>query len=215
MVQARTLFLVASAAACAYLVGLVLPSAPLRLVTKAVPVLCLAAWVHGGSRGALARLVVAGLLLSAAGDLLLELGLFLPGLVAFLLAHIAYGAGFLSETRRAALARAIPFALYGVCFDLVLRPRLGPLAMPVLVYTAAICFMMWRAAARIGASRSTPSAPWLGLGGALLFAASDTLIALDRFQGRLPGARYPIIALYWLGQLGIAASVVRRGGPPD
>ncbi len=210
MAQARTLFLVASAAACSYLVGLALPFPLLRLVSKPIPVLCLAAWVFSRGAGTIARFVGTGLLLSAAGDLLLERQLFLPGLAAFLLAHVAYAAGFLSETRRAALVQAIPFALYGACLYAFLMPHLGPLAIPVLVYTVAICFMMWRAAARIGRAPSAPLTAWWGLGGVLLFAASDTLIALDRFHGRLPGARYPIIVLYWLGQLGIAASVVRR-----
>ena len=206
MAYPRALVLVGSAAACAYLVGLALPSAPLRLATKAVPVLCLAAWVHSRSREPLARFVGSGLLLSAAGDVLLELGLFLPGLVAFLLAHVAYAAGFLSETRQAALARAIPFAAYGVGFYLALKPHLGSLAGPVLAYIVAISVMMWRAAARIDSSPKAPLLAWWGLGGVLLFAASDTLIALDRFRGDLPGVRYPIIVLYWLGQLGIAAS---------
>jgi len=206
----RALVLVGSAAACAYLVGLDLPSAPLRLATKAVPVLCLAAWVHSRSREPLARFVGSGLLLSAAGDVLLELGLFLPGLVAFLLAHLAYGAGFLSETRRAALARAIPFALYGVWVYLVLRPHLETAAVPVLAYIVAISAMMWRAAARIGSSPEAPWPAWWGLAGVLLFAASDTLIALERFRGELPAARYLIIVLYWVGQLGIASSVPRR-----
>jgi uncharacterized membrane protein YhhN len=70
--------------------------------------------------------------------------------------------------------------------------------------------MMWRAAARIGASPRGFCAAAIGLAGALLFAASDTLIALDRFHASIPGARYPIIALYWLGQLGLATSVVVR-----
>ena len=66
--------------------------------------------------------------------------------------------------------------------------------------------MLWRAAARVGGPG--PRAAALGLAGALFFAASDTLIALDRFRGHIPGAGHPIIVLYWLGQLGIAASAV-------
>jgi uncharacterized membrane protein YhhN len=62
---------------------------------------------------------------------------------------------------------------------------------------AAIVTMMWRAAARPG-----PTA----LLGAMLFGASDTLIAFDRFHAPLPWARLPIILLYWAGQLLIALS---------
>ena len=41
--------------------------------------------------------------------------------------------------------------------------------------------------------------------GAILFGLSDTLIAFDRFHEPIAGVRYPIILLYWAGQLGIAA----------
>jgi alkenylglycerophosphocholine hydrolase len=207
----RVLLAVGLGAAALYLLGLALPSPPLRLAAKAVPVLCLAAGVASRATGALSRLVVAGLLLSAAGDLLLELGRFLPGLAAFLAAHVAYALAFLSETRRPALGRSIPFALYGIAVFLFLLPGLGAQAGAVLAYTVAICAMLWRAAARVGASGRADGA-WLGLAGALLFAASDTLIALDRFHASLPWARYPIILLYWLGQLGIAASASPRDG---
>ncbi len=46
----------------------------------------------------------------------------------------------------------------------------------------------------------------LGLLGAVSFGASDTLIAFDRFAAPIPGVRWPIMILYWLGQSGIAAS---------
>ena len=40
------------------------------------------------------------------------------------------------------------------------------------------------------------------------FGASDTLIAFNRFAAPIPGVRWPIMILYWLGQSGIAASAV-------
>ena len=48
--------------------------------------------------------------------------------------------------------------------------------------------------------------------GAILFAASDTLIAFDRFHAPIVGVRYPIMLLYWAGQLGIAWPIVGRLG---
>jgi uncharacterized membrane protein YhhN len=193
------------------MVGVALPSPSLRLLTKSLPVLCLAAWVGSRAVGPWGRWLAVGLVLSAAGDLWLERDRFLPGLGAFLLAHVAYALGFSAASRRPALFRALPFALYGAGLYLFLWPP-GPLAVPVLAYTVAICLMMWRAAARIGDPGDACFAASLGLAGALLFAASDTLIALDRFHGSITGARYPIILLYWLGQLGIAGSAVARRG---
>ena len=68
--------------------------------------------------------------------------------------------------------------------------------------------MMWRAAARVGSPGTPALAAALGLAGAVAFGASDTLIAFNRFAAPIPGVRWPIMVLYWLGQSGIAASAV-------
>jgi uncharacterized membrane protein YhhN len=194
-------------AALVFFAALALDLEAVRRGAKPLPALLLAVWVARRRGDALGRLVAAGLLLSACGDLLLDLGLFLPGLVAFLLAHVAYVGAFVSDEPRPALARALPFAAYGVGVFAVLRPGLGDMAVPVGAYVAVICTMMWRAAARVG-GQAPARAAGLGLAGALAFAASDSLIAFDRFHAPIPGARWPIMALYWLGQCGIAASAV-------
>lgn len=199
-------------AALVFFAALALDLEAVRVVTKPLPALLLAVWVARRRGDALGRLVAAGLLLSACGDLLLDLGLFLPGLVAFLLAHVAYVGGFVSDEPRPALARALPFAAYGVGAFALLRRGLGDMTVPVGVYVAVICTMMWRAAARVG-GRPPARAAWLGLAGALAFAASDSLIAFDRFHAPIPGARWPIMVLYWLGQCGIAASAASARRP--
>ena len=206
----RILAVAGGLAAAGYLLGLGSPA--WWLIVKPVPALCLAAWVAGRGRGRGARWFALGLLVSAAGDELLELGrgLFLAGLGAFLLAHLAYTAGFLMENRRPALVRAVPFVLWGALGFLAMRSDLGPVGGPVVVYMAAITAMMWRAAAGVGHDGPPRAHQWLALGGAVLFGASDTLIGLDRFHGPLESARVPIIILYWLGQLGIAAGAVFR-----
>lgn len=200
------------AAAAAFLVGIAVSSAPLRLVAKPIPVLCLAVWAGAAGRGAGARPLCFGLLLSALGDGLLEAspGLFLAGLLAFLGAHVAYTVGFVLETRRASVLRAVPFALWAVLGYLAMRAGLANLHVPVVVYLTAICVMMWRAAATLGHEGPARLHEGLALAGAVLFVMSDTLIGLDHFRAPLAGARVPIILLYWLGQLGIAASTVLR-----
>jgi alkenylglycerophosphocholine hydrolase len=198
--------------ALVYLVGMSAALPTLRLAVKPFPALSLAAWVLLRCPRPVGRLTAGGLVLSALGDVLLETGLFLPGLLAFLSAHLAYVAAFLSSDRRPALGRALPFLAWGIGAFAFLRPGLGLMAVPVAAYVAVICTMMWRAAARVG-SRGTPAlAAAAGLGGAVAFGASDTLIAFDRFAGPVPGARWPIMALYWLGQAGIATAAVRGCG---
>ena len=159
-----------------------------------------------------ARTVGCGLLMSALGDVLLEgPGLFVAGVAAFLLAHVAYTAAFLADERRLRLFRALPFAAWLGGATAFIWPGVGPLAWPVALYMIAIGAMMWRAAARLDPGRAGALS---GLIGAALFGLSDTLIALDRFRAPLPGVRYAIILLYWAGQAGIALSVQRRAAVP-
>ena len=79
------------------------------------------------------------------------------------------------------------------------------MALPVGAYVLVIAVMMWRASALLGSSTGRSAAV-----GAVLFGLSDTLIALDRFHEAIPGVRYPIILLYWAGQLGITLWAQRQ-----
>ena len=181
----------------------------LWLVVKPLPVLALMLWVLRAPKSAYRNRLAAGLVLSLVGDVLIEWN-FVAGLAAFLLAHIAYVAAFLADEARPRLLRALPIAAYGAGMTAFLWPSLGGLRPAVLAYVVAICTMVWRAAARVGRSGAPRPREWAGLGGAILFALSDTLIALDRFHAPIPGVRLPIILLYWTGQLGIAGSARAR-----
>jgi uncharacterized membrane protein YhhN len=61
-----------------HFVGMAMELPALCLATKPFPALALAAWAFVNSPRALGRLTAAGLVLSAVGDVLLEIGLFLP-----------------------------------------------------------------------------------------------------------------------------------------
>ncbi|NOK19269.1 lysoplasmalogenase [Corallococcus carmarthensis] len=178
-----------------------------RLVTKALPMVCLLLWLWP-VRARHARFIFAGLALSLLGDVLLEMSpdLFLPGLGAFLLAHVGYIAAFLSVTRRLDLPRALPFALLAAGATVGLWPGLGGMAPPVTAYVAVICTMGWRAAALMGSPALTRREQWLAFGGALLFSASDGLLSIRLFVAPLPGLGYAVMLLYWAAQFCIAAS---------
>lgn len=185
----------------------------LRLLTKPVPVLILLGWVWTQGHGPARRWIALGLGLSIGGDILLEVGehTFLPGLVSFLLGHVAFIAGYLSQERRLMPLRAVLPYTYGAAVFAWLQGGLGPMKGPVLAYVLVICTMLWRAASLVG----TPVG-LLALAGAVSFAFSDTLIAVNRFHTPLWWARPVIILTYWAGQTGIAASVVlRRAAPAD
>jgi uncharacterized membrane protein YhhN len=196
-------------AALAYLAGLGEAPAAWQLAVKPMPVFCLALAVALRSGRAYDRFVAGGLLLSSLGDLALELpGGFVLGLGLFLCAHVVYTTAFVLDERSPRLVRLLPFAAYGVIAFGLFLPGLGSLAVPVAAYVTAIVVMMWRAASRLpGLERGARFA----FVGAILFAASDTLLGLDRFRAPVAGVRYAILPLYWLGQLAIAASAA--GGP--
>jgi alkenylglycerophosphocholine/alkenylglycerophosphoethanolamine hydrolase len=205
--RVRALAALATVAALLYLAGLAFDARALRLLSKPVPVLALAALVLSGHRDGYAAALATGLTLSALGDALLEVpGRFVAGLASFLCAHVAYTGAFLLDERRLRMARALPFAIWLLAAFVWIRPGLGDLTVPVVMYMLAIGAMMWRAAARSGAH---PGAE-VALVGATLFGLSDTLIAVDRFRAPISGAPYAIILLYWTGQAGIAASARGR-----
>ncbi len=203
MTARRVLAALAVVAAILYLATLAVEAPALRLLSKPVPALALAALVLSGRRDGDAAALAGGLILSALGDVLLEVpGHFVAGLATFLCAHLAYTAAFVREERRLRIGRALPFSLWLLGAFVWIRPGLGEMTVPVVVYMLAIGTMMWRAAARWGDHPGATAA----LAGAVLFGLSDTLIAIDRFRVPLPGAPYAIILLYWAGQAGIAAS---------
>ena len=203
------LVLLAFASIAAFLFGLAEDHETLRLVSKPIPVIVLLLAVAQRGTGPLMWGVVTGLALSAVGDVLLELGHFVPGLGAFLAAHVAYFLAFSWDRWAPKLLRGVPPFAYGLLILGVIGAGLGDLFAPVLAYLVVLCAMLWRAAARI--RLPIPSgAQVAGLVGAVLFTLSDTVIAIDRFTAFEHSAtRYVIIGTYWVGQLGIALSVDR------
>ena len=182
------------------------------LVAKPIPVLLLLVWVVTASRSALQAPVALGLGLSAVGDVLIQRpGGFLAGLGAFLLGHLAYTTGFWRARPVLLAVRSLPFLLFAASMGYWIAPGTGGMEIPVGVYILAISAMMWRASVLVGAPGISALVGRLALGGALLFAASDSLIAIHRFVASQPWASVPIMVLYWLGQAGIAGAAVVAG----
>ncbi len=174
------------------------------------------AWPRGEDDFTLRRWVRAGLLMSLSGDVFLlwpQQG-FLPGLVFFLLAHLAYIVAFTCSARLG--ARLLPFAFYGVVGAGVLGwlwPGVPePLQLPVLAYVACLITMAAQAAVLWQLARDDPTeflARRAAFGGAL-FVLSDGLLAANRFALPLPLAPLLILAPYWAAQILIAGSMRRR-----
>ena len=191
----RFFLILGIAASMVVLIGVAIDLLWLRLAAKPVILLAMMAWIWP-IKSRYQQWILAGLGFSILGGLLLEVpGLFLAGLIAFLLAHLAYIGAYLKDARGWALGRVIPFFLYGAAVYVLLWPGLNGMALPVGVYILAISTMMWRAAARLG-SRGTPTrGEWAALIGAILFALSDTLIGVVAFLNPLAWLTYPILIL--------------------
>ncbi len=168
---------------------------PGDFLLKAAPIACLVVAVGLAGTDPRRRLVIAALVFSGIGDISLERGLFTLGLGAFLVAHLFYLGVFcrrLRMTRRGAAA-LLALALYALVVMTYLSPRLGELAVPVYLYMGVLFVMA-------GAAISGRDNHALVATGAVLFVLSDSLIAVDRFAGPVPGARYAIMALYYAAQ---------------
>jgi uncharacterized membrane protein YhhN len=183
----------------------------LNFIFKPFATLAVIGYAWGRGEGAVRTWVIAGLLLSLVGDIALlwpKEG-FLPGLIAFLLAHLAYLVAF---TRVAKFAsRPLCFGVYALVAGAILWqlwPGVpGGLRVPVIAYVVCLAAMAAQAAVvwRAGAPRGAV----LALGGAL-FVASDALLATNKFMAPLPAASLWILATYWAAQWCIASWLERR-----
>jgi uncharacterized membrane protein YhhN len=150
---------------------------------------------------------VAALVLSLIGDVFLMLprDLFPPGLVSFLLGHLAYIGGFLAAGLDAGsvLLVALPVAVAVVVYAAFLIRNMSEssadMRVPVAVYALVIGSMITCALA-VGSAAAAV--------GALLFVLSDGLIGYSRFVSAPSWGRVAIIVTYHLGQAGLVLALV-------
>lgn len=224
MTQNRTLLLAAATVICALATvasapwAMDLPALNFIFKPLTTALVIAYAWPRGRDQPVQRRWVLVGLSLSWIGDvaLLWPLQGFLPGLVSFLLAHLAYLVAFTREQRLA--VRVLPFVVYALVAAAVLWhlwPGVPPaLRLPVLAYVLCLSAM----AAQTGAlalagdargrvlARVLDRKPVLVLAvGGALFMVSDALLAMNKFAGPLPLANLWILSTYWAAQWCIAS----------
>jgi uncharacterized membrane protein YhhN len=212
----RALLTISVVVSSAYL-GLLLThhaAGPLSIVLKVAStglLVVVAALVHHRH-----KLLILALVFSVNGDLLLELRrvgrlgpeqVFLLGLVAFLIAHIFYIALFvrsrsgvsvvIGRTRTVACMATLGTAIITV---VVLWPGLAEMRIPVLAYSLVLVTMVISAQYAL----FTPKVAI----GALLFFASDTMLAINIFGYPFSGARTLVWITYYTAQLLITLGVI-------
>lgn len=162
------------------------------------------------------KFVNLALILSFIGDSLLIFTdhhplFFMLGLGAFMIAHLVYI--FLNlnliETEDRKLKfhwSDILFAAYGLFMFRFVRPNLGEMMIPTLIYTVVICMMGITAAKRF--RRSSKQSFILVLSGAMVFMVSDSLLAIDKFYQSFAQADLLIMLTYITGQFLIVRGII-------
>ena len=192
----------------------------LEYITKPAVMLALFLWlwISVGLNGASLWFGL-GILLSLVGDVLLMISLdklFLAGLVAFLLAHIAYVIGFNIPLPVFSMWGIVLAVMIGLGGTRVIRRILAPLAargqgrmrMPIIVYSAVISLMLLSAMMKLSDITWDAGASVLVSVGAFLFYISDIILAWNKFVSPIQHGRIYNIAAYHLGQIALIAGVI-------
>lgn len=162
-----------------------------------------------------------GILFSLAGDVLLMISLdrlFLAGLVAFLLAHVAYIIGFNIPVPEISLWGIALAVIIGVGGARVIRRILsaveakgqGRMRMPIIVYGVVISVMVLSAMMKQTDLTWEAGAALLVGAGAVLFYISDIILAWNKFVAPIRHGRIYNIAAYHLGQIALIAGVIAQ-----
>lgn len=184
---------------------------------KAIPTALLAVEAARATRAGYARWITIGVALGSVGDFLLATlskALFIPGLVAFLLGHLAYIVAFGRDRDATAVVRRAPvllaLLLYTVCAAAFVAAR-DPVvdgrsvAAPVIGYVAVITTMT---ALALVHRAGTALIAW----GAVVFVVSDSHIPINFFVLPAPSLRLIVsgYVTYYLAQYLIVEGACRE-----
>ena len=165
------------------------------------------------------KIIIIGLLFCFLGDvfLLFESNaplFFMAGLGCFLITHICYIIYFLNiKSALPSLLQKQPWMaalVAGYCVSLVLflNPYLANLKIPVTLYAVVICMMVLCSLHVF--LKITKPANILFVAGALLFAASDSILAINKFYKPFAAANVLIILTYCTAQFCIVQGVIKN-----
>ena len=164
-----------------------------------------------------------GILLSLTGDILLMVSLdrlFMAGLVAFLLAHLAYLIGFnipIPQISAWGFFLAIMVGLGGmrtirrIIAALVANGQ-ARMRTPIIIYGTVISLMLLSAMMKLTDLTWNANAGVLVSVGAFLFYVSDIILAWHKFVAPIQHGRIYNIGAYHLGQIILIAGVVAQFG---
>ncbi len=171
--------------------------------------------------GVFGYVVCAALFFSLLGDVFLmfqqwDNTYFILGLSAFLLAHVLYTYAFTRTyiaNHEIALLKKYGWVMvavvgYGFYFFNLIKDHLHDMIGPVMVYTMAIIVMLLIALNRF--KKVNDRSFWYTAVGAILFVASDSILAWNKFVNELDYSHVSIMLTYGLAQLGIALGATEQ-----
>ncbi len=152
------------------------------------------------------QLIIVGLIFSTIGDvLLIDSRRFVQGLLSFLAAHICFIIAFYSIILTPNLPSLFFYIVYVAVFLKILWKHLDKLKLPVIVYSLALAAMSWFALSKTIEHHNHHT--FHAFIGSLLFVASDSLLAFEKFKSSFWFAEVLILSTYFLAQGFIALSV--------
>ena len=179
--------------------------------------LILAVYAH--ERFVTKKILLTALTLSWIGDMILMFAdqgkfYFIAGLIAFLLSHIFYILLFskqlkiyLKKSKIIYWVGVTAIAFYLIVLLLLLLPTLGDLKIPVIIYALTISIMLLFALKGF-LNWQKPANIYI-LIGAIVFVASDSLLALDKFYTPLQYSSFLIMTTYLIAQYLIVVGILK------
>src|SRR5690606_8085287 len=189
----------------------------LRFFSK--PLICISLifilYKETGLKKNIEKLVAVGLFFGCLGDIFLMLNenMFVAGLASFLIGHILYVIAFSKQTSAKALSKHKSYILiagilasFSYYLYSILKPSLGPLKIPVILYIIVIAAMAFFAYTRRYQTNTLSFI--ICLIGALLFIFSDSILALNKFVAYLANSGLYIMSSYILAQYFITPGII-------
>ncbi len=167
-------------------------------------------FIKNGQKESATNYLICGLLFSLIGDVLLifeqqNAWFFIGGLITFLTAHLFYIIYYLRSAKSVSIIKlknksifTLLLLVYGIIFYFLLYNNLGELRVPVFIYTAVLIAMNIFALNRFG-KVNNKSFNFIMVG-ALFFALSDSLLAVNKFLSPIPLAKICILGSYAAAQ---------------
>ncbi|SDL78723.1 Uncharacterized membrane protein YhhN [Pedobacter sp. ok626] len=177
-------------------------------------------YVSTGLKGRFHKRLFTGLIFALMGDVLLmytakDESYFMFGLAAFLVGHIFYISAFYLDFKSApeldkkgARIAILLCAIAAISYYFYLRPHLGIMKLPVMIYVFVISMMMMMASFRN--LRVNSSSFKLILFGALIFLLSDSILAYNKFVQLIGHADIWIMSTYMIAQYLITIGAIER-----